>query len=200
MPSRPLDPIEREEQVIDLEGRVFTLRAVRDEDGAAFIEMFERLSLEDVRFRFFGPLRELTPEFASRLTKLDHDREMAFVLCDPVSSEPSRSEPNRQPVGAKIYGVVRIAIDPEGGTAEFAVIVRTDMKHHGLGLVLMQHIIAYSKARGLSKIHGDVMRENENMLNFCHTLGFTMRAMPGEMNIVEVELDLRAPGIQAPVL
>jgi acetyltransferase len=194
MPSRPLDPIERDEQVADLEGRVFTLRAVRDEDGAAFIEMFERLSLEDVRFRFFGPLRELTPEFAARLTQLDHDREMAFVLCDPVSSESGRSEPNRKPGSAKIYGVVRLALDSEGSrTAEFAVVVRTDMKHHGLGLVLMQHVIAYSKARGLRMIHGDVLRENENMLNFCRTLGFTVHDVPDTWDIVEVELDLRAP-------
>jgi acetyltransferase len=182
-------PAELAETVTGSDGRVFLLRPVRPEDAPAFIEMFKRLSPEDVRFRFFGPMRTLTPEFAARLTRLDHDREMAFVLCDPISSEP-----DRVPGSAQIYGVVRLALDPEGSsTAEFAVVVRTDMKHHGLGLVLMQHIIAYSKARGLRMIHGDVLRENENMLNFCHTLGFTLRTMPGEMNIVEVELDLRTP-------
>jgi len=171
-----------EEQVELPDGRRFLLRPVRPEDAPAFIEAFEKLSAEDVRMRFFAPKKSLSPNFAARLTQIDYDREMALVLTE-TAVEPGRAE---------VFGVVRIAADPDNDKAEFAIIVRTDMKGQGLGSFLMRRIIDYARSRGIRLVYGDVLRENESMLKLCRMLGFTVHGVPEEGDIVEVRLELQA--------
>jgi acetyltransferase len=175
-------PTGLEEKIVLPDGRTLLLRPVRPEDGPAFIETFEKLSPEDVRMRFFAPKKSLSPNFAARLTQIDYDREMALVLSDP--DQPSRK--------AEIYGVVRIAADPDNEKAEYAILVRTDMKGLGLGPFLMRRIIDYARARGIRTLFGDVLRENESMLKLCRSLGFSVRSVPEEADIVEVKLELQA--------
>jgi acetyltransferase len=62
------------EKRIDHEGEALLLRPIRPEDEPALRETVRRLSPEDIRFRFFGPLRELSHEAAARLTQIDYDR------------------------------------------------------------------------------------------------------------------------------
>ena len=75
--------------------------------------------------RFFGPLRELTHEMAARLTQIDYDREMAFLLLD----------------GKELLGVGRLAADPGFEQAEFALIVASDRQGHGYGTLLLRHVL-----------------------------------------------------------
>jgi acetyltransferase len=175
-------PTELEEKLTMFDGRDLILRPVLPEDAHAFVEAFEKLSPEDVRMRFFASMKALSPVFLARLTQIDYDREMAFVL----------AERNQPPGKASIYGVVRIAADPDNERAEYAVIVRTDCKGHGLGVLLMKHIVAYAQARGTRLLYGEVLRENSVMLTICRELGFSTHNVPGEPEIVRVELDLKA--------
>ena len=175
-------PTELEEKISLPDGRVFLLRPVRPEDGPAFVSAFEKLSPDDVRMRFFAPKKALSANMAARLTQIDYDREMALVL----------SEPGVPSGRAEIFGVVRIAADPDNERAEYAIIVRSDMKGLGFGALLMRRIIDYARSRGIGVLHGDVLRENENMLKLCRALGFTVHAIPEEGDIVRVELVLQA--------
>ncbi|HLI10123.1 MAG TPA: bifunctional acetate--CoA ligase family protein/GNAT family N-acetyltransferase [Alphaproteobacteria bacterium] len=163
-------------------GRRFLLRPVRPEDAPAFIDAFQKLSPEDVRMRFFAPMKVLSPGFAARLTQIDYDREMALVLCAP----------DRPPGSTEIFGVVRLAADPDNEKAEFAIIVRSDLKGLGLGTLLMHRIVDYARARGIGTLYGDVLRENEAMLKLCQALGFTLHNVATEADIVEVRLALQA--------
>ncbi len=56
-----------------------TIRPIRPEDAQAHKAFFSRLSPQDIRFRFFSSMRELSPEQTVRLTQVDYDREMAFI-------------------------------------------------------------------------------------------------------------------------
>jgi acetyltransferase len=163
-------------------GRTLMLRPVRPEDAPAFIAAFEKLSPEDVRMRFFAPKKALSANFVARLTQIDYDREMALVL----------SERGASPGRAEIYGVVRIAADPDNESAEYAIIVRTDMKGQGFGYFLMNKIIAYARARGVRRLYGDVLRENESMMKMCREFGFAFHPVAEDGEIVRVELDLQA--------
>ena len=111
---------------------------------------------EDVRMRFFGPLRELSHEMAARLTQIDYDREMAFLLLD----------------GKELLGVGRLAADPDFEQAEFALIVASDRQGHGYGRLLLEHVLHYAKARGVTRVVGHVLRENDKMLDLARRLGF----------------------------
>jgi acetyltransferase len=161
-------------------GESCTLRPIRPEDAAAIAAFFARLSPEDVRMRFFAALRRLSTALLARLTQLDYDREMALLLC----SNGAGTEP-------EIYGVARLSADPDNDKAEFAVVVRSDLKGHGLGRLLMGRLIAYARGRDLRLLQGDVLHENRQMLDFCRELGFALQPLPEDADIVRVILPLK---------
>ena len=151
--------LEREETIPSLGPAL--LRPVRPEDENAFVRFFESLSPEDVRLRFFAPLREMPRTQLVRLTQIDYDREMAFVLETGPGSATS-----------DILGVVRIAADPDNQRAEFALTVRSDLKGRGLGTLLLGRMLDYARDRGIGEVFGDILAENTLMLALCRQLGF----------------------------
>ena len=156
-------------------------RPIRPEDEPAHNEFFSRLSQEDIRFRFFGLIRELPHSQMARFTQIDYDREMAFIAV-------GKDEANH----AETLGVVRTANDANNHTAEFAIIVRSDMKGQGLGRLLLEKMIRYCRQRGMSRIIGQVLMENKAMLELARKLGFTSR-LSKEGDAMEVVLNLTAP-------
>ncbi len=62
--------------------------------------------------------------------------------------------------------------DPDYVKAEYAVLVRSDLKGKGLGWQLMQQIIDYARAEGLQELFGSVLAENGTMLRMAQELGF----------------------------
>jgi len=148
------------------------MRPVRPEDAPAIVRYFEQLTPEDVRLRFFTPMRELSPALLARLTQIDYDREMAFVLLDATSG---------------ILGVARLAADPDNLKAEFAVSVRSDLKGRGLGRFLMQALVGYARSRGIREIFGDVLQGNTLMLALARDLG-CIAAPPNRDGIIRVTL------------
>jgi acetyltransferase len=69
---------------------------------------------------------------------------------------------------------VRAISDPEGTRAEFAILVRSDMKGMGLGALLMDKLIRYCRARGIVQLIGDVLTENRRMLAIANDFGFAV--------------------------
>ena len=79
---------------------------------------------------------------------------------------------------------------PRRGRGEYAVLVRSDLKSHGLGWLLMQTIIEYARAEGIRMIEGQVLRENTTMLKMCRELGFEIASDPEEADVQVVRLKL----------
>lgn len=74
--------------------------------------------------------------------------------------------------GPSIIGVARALITPDNSDAEFAILVRSDLKGKGLGKVLMQKIISYCKIKGTKQMSGMTMPTNRGMLMLAQNLGF----------------------------
>jgi acetyltransferase len=153
-----------------------TIRPIRPEDATAHAAFFARLSPEDIRYRFFSAIRELSPEQTVRLTQVDYDREMAFIAVNETTGET--------------VGVARLACDPDGRSGEFAVIVQADMKGRGLASHLMRRLIAWARQRGLAEVVGQVLADNQPMLAFVRHLGFTVHRMAEDPEVMEVTLVL----------
>jgi len=77
--------------------------------------------------------------------------------------------------------------------AEFAILVRSDLKGKGLGWRLMQHLIAYARAEGLQEIYGQVLATNVTMLNMCSELGFAIEAPEADVGLRLARLQLGGP-------
>lgn len=165
------------EQFVEIEGiGTSLLRPIRPEDAPALVRLFEKLAPEDIRLRFFSPWRSLPPDQLARLTQIDYDREMAFALLAPD--------------GQGVLGVVRLAADPDNIRAEFAVLMRSDLKGHGIGRLLMRHLIDYARERGLKALFGEVLSENTAMLALCRELGFSITREVDSHGVLRTELSL----------
>jgi len=173
-------PKELEEMIPLGDGRTLLLRPILPEDEPALQAGFAKLTPEEIRFRFFVPVKVLSHVTAARFTQIDYDREMAFVLTDPEVAGK-----------ASIYGVVRIIADANNETAEYAVIVSHEMTGMGLGILLMRRIIDYARSRGIGEIYGDVLAENRTMLKLCKVFGFTERLDLEDYSIKKVSLKLK---------
>jgi acetyltransferase len=168
-------PSELEEMVAIADGSKFLLRPIRPEDEPQLVAAFAQLSPQAIRMRFFSTMRELPHSLAARLSQIDYDREMALVLTDPGSA-------GRQ----SVYGVVRLAADPDNERAEYAIVVRDDMAGRGLGVLLMRRMLAYAERRGIKEVFGDVLAENKRMLDIARRLDFTAAPLAEQPSIVRV--------------
>jgi acetyltransferase len=170
-------PSELEHLVTTRTGRLFRVRPVRPEDEPAVIDMLKRSSMEDIRLRFFAPMKEISHAFIARLTQIDYDREMALVATEASDN-------------ADILGVARIVADPNNENAEYAVMVRSDLKGQGLGFQLMTDILNYARSRGIAHVFGDVLRENTTMLGMAKDLGFNIVPDMQDPQVLRVDCDL----------
>lgn len=155
--------------------RIF-VRPIRPEDEPQLHDFLRHVTSQDLRLRFFAPVKEFSHEFIARLTQLDYARAMAFVAFDEVTNE--------------LVGVVRIHSDSIYENGEYAILLRSDLKGRGLGWALMQLIIEYAKSEGLKMISGDVLQENIIMLEMCRNLGFEIKTDPADPGICDVRLKL----------
>jgi acetyltransferase len=170
-------PRELEQDVTIAGGRKLQLRPIRPEDEPALLRAFSRLTEDEVRARFFVPMKTLPHVTAARFTQIDYDREMAFVLADPGA-----------PAAAELHAVVRLAADPDNARAEFAIIVEHELTGLGLGGLLMRRLIDYATERGIGELYGDVLEDNVVMLALCRSLGF--HKDPAQDRVVRVTLPL----------
>ncbi len=170
--------LEREYALPD--GRAFLIRPILPEDEPELKDLVKRMPAEDVRMRFFQPIRELPHEMAARLTQLDYEREMAFIVTEPQSL----------PGKGKIWGAVRCNADPNLEKAEYAIIVDRAMIGMGLGPMLMRYIIDYARKIGIKELYGEVLRENEAMLRLNRALNFKFQTSPDDPGVIHVILPL----------
>jgi len=162
-------------------GRTITLRPIRPEDEAQHLAFLQRLSPEDVRMRVFYSRRSIEHSELARLTQLDYEREMAFIVT--AAGEADSAEDT--------LAVARAACDPDNQSAEFGVIVRSDLKGSGLGRRVMDKLIAHLRARGTQRLVGSVLADNSGMLALARQLGFVIEAAERGDNVHPVWLDLR---------
>ena len=167
------------EKTVDWHGQPLLLRPIRPDDAAAHIAFFDRLDPEDVRMRMFVRMRALDPAQLARFTQIDYDREMAFIATRTLPDGSSET-----------LGVARAIADPDNLRAEFAVIVRSDLKGQGLGTLLMRTLIDYCRAKGIHELVGEALVQNSLILRLAHGLGFTRRHETGD-EVVHLSLPLQ---------
>jgi acetyltransferase len=160
------------------DGTAILVRPVRPEDEPLYGPFFAAVTPADLRLRFFAPVKDFSHPFVARLTQIDYARAMAFVAIDETS-------------GA-LLGVVRLHADANYESGEYAILIRSDLKGHGLGWLLMQLMIEYARSEGIRTMNGQVLRENTMMLEMCRELGFHVASDPQEPSSMVVTLELSA--------
>ncbi len=177
-------PTDLEETITLANDRELRLRPVLPEDEPSLQALVSRASPEDLRRRFFQPIRELSHEVAATLTQIDYHREMALVAVGPGL-----------PGKAEVYGIVNLSADPNNERAEYSILVDRALMGQGLGNRLMRRIIHYARACGIQEIYGEVLTENKPMLQMNRALGFAVHNDPEDPGLKHVVLQLHQVGL-----
>lgn len=148
------------------DGQTVKIRPIRPEDADIEQEFVRSLSSETKYYRFMNTLRELSQSQLVRLTQIDYDREMAFI----ATTEKDDREVE--------IGVARYAMNPDGESCEFAIVVSDDWQGKGLARRLMGVIIDAARLRGAKYMNGDFLAENRRMIQFVSSLGFVLSPHP----------------------
>jgi RimJ/RimL family protein N-acetyltransferase len=150
------------------------IRQLMPEDAGLYPDFLRHVTAEDLRLRFFASMQSISAEVLDKLIHYDPARAMAFIAIDEHTK--------------KMLGVVRLHDDKNAETAEFAILVNSQLKGHGIGWLLMKRMIEHAKQKNLKTVHGQVLAENATMLAMCAELGFHVADDPDDPRLKAVML------------
>ncbi|KRA64950.1 CoA-binding protein [Caulobacter sp. Root656] len=158
-------------------GLTFHVRPVRPEDTPAVAAFFAQLDAEDLRLRFLSPLRTVDADRLALMTQVDYRRTITFLALDAD--------------GRTVIATAMLASGADPERAEVAVTVRSDLKGHGLGWTLLDHVLAYARARGVKVVQSLESADHVAALQLERDMGFTARICPDDtaLRIVERRID-----------
>lgn len=129
-------------------------------------------------FRFMVGLQELPRELLIRFTQIDYDRELALVALITRGSEHIQ-------IGVARY----VMTDPL--TANVAIVISDEWQRQGIGKRLFGMLIDAARARGITRLEGEVLAENQPATALVKGFGFDLSASPYGDDLVQVEKVIR---------
>jgi acyl-CoA synthetase (NDP forming)/GNAT superfamily N-acetyltransferase len=154
------------------DGGTVHLRPIRPDDADALQAMHARLSEQTRYLRFFGAYPTIPPRDLERFTVVDHHHRVAIIAT----------------LGADIIGVARY--DETGpGVAEVAFVVEDRHQGRGLGTLLLEHLAAAARERGITRFEADVLAVNRRMLRVFLDAGYAVER-EHESGAVHVRFDI----------
>jgi acetyltransferase len=167
------------------DGQRLEVRPITPSDTQALVELGKRSSREDLRLRFFSFVKPVEGPLATRLSHVDPDHEVALAAYEAQ-------------VGGKdeFLGVVRLVDCEEPRVGEFAILVRSDAKRRGIGRELIKIILELAKQRGLERVVGVVLAENQVMLTLLRQLGGRVESHGPSPGVVSVAFDLAGQAVK----
>lgn len=155
------------------DGVPFRIRPIRPDDEKLEHDFIVRLSPESRYRRMMCVMKEPSAELLHRFVHVDYDRDMAFVALvgDPPDEE--------------MIGVARYARDRTGPDSEFAVAVADAWQARGVGATLTRLLFEYAHARGVHKVYGDILADNNRMIDLVRWLGMDIHLCPQDQGLVE---------------
>jgi acyl-CoA synthetase (NDP forming)/RimJ/RimL family protein N-acetyltransferase len=162
-----------EADVVLADGGTAHLRPISPDDAETLHEFHARLSPESIYFRFFSPRPRLSERDVERFTHVDHVDRVALIAT----------------IGDAMVAVVRYD-RISGGNAEVAFLVEDAQQGRGLGTILLEHIAAAARERGVERFVADVLPENRRMGRVFRDAGYVAEQR-FEEGVLRLSLDLR---------
>lgn len=156
------------------DGTPITIRPIRPEDAKIQQAFVQSLSEETKYFRYMSTINELSHAMMIRFTQIDYDREMALIAVTMIDHEEVE------------VGVCRYAMNPDGQSCEFAVVVSDAWQHKSIAHTLMNNLFNAAREKGLKTMEGEVLANNYGMLELMTSLGFTITTSPDDHMLKDV--------------
>jgi acetyltransferase len=165
-------PSHLSKQIQLADGTNITIRPIRPEDASIEQNFVRELSPQSKYFRFMQGLNELTQQMLVRFTQLDYSRELALIAV--LENHDKETE----------LGVARYMMNPDGDSCEFALVVADRWQHKGIGSQLMSALIDAAHQRGIERMEGEILANNQNMLKLTKNLGFSLHTSDEDTGVM----------------
>ncbi|GAA3602221.1 hypothetical protein GCM10022419_103220 [Nonomuraea rosea] len=174
-------PAHWEADVVLADGGTAHVRPIRPADADRLRSFYSRLSDESIYFRFFGPRPRLSDKEVTRFTNVDYVNRVALIAT----------------LGTEMVAVIRY--DRTGpGEAEVAFLVEDAHQGRGVASVLLEHLAATARERGIERFIADVLPANMRMTGLLRQAGYTAQSQ-FEDGVVRMTLDLTPTDTSAEV-
>ena len=171
-------PHQLEEHVVTRSGLHMLIRPIKPEDAPLFADLFQKLSSESIYFRFFSPLKRISPEMLARFTQIDYGRDIALVAMAEV------------PQGEEMLGAARLIRESAlNNRAEFSIMVADALHGQGIGAALLGKLISAAHTLEIQTVVGYVLPDNTYMLRLGRKTGFRQHHNR-EMGAIELTIDI----------
>jgi acetyltransferase len=163
------------------DGTPVTIRPIPSEDEPLMVRFHETLSEQTVEMRYFGPQKlsqRIAPEQLLRIRCIDYDREMVLIVeyCDPTTGDRA------------MLGLGCLIKLHHSNDAEIALLVGDAWQGQGIGSELLRRLIQIGRDKGVARIIGEVLPDNQVVLRILPRFGFQLHRSITEP--VRVGLDL----------
>lgn len=167
-----------------IDGQPFFIRAVREWDRAALLDLFQRSSQQSRYFRYFETKNSLSDTELDYYTRLDFEHHAALAAEAP-------DEEGIIAVGR--YIEVQPATDPR--RAEVAFLVRDDYQGHGVATQLLKHLIRIARENNIVQFEAEMLPSNTRMLEVFDHSGYELKRSrePDSVRVVFPIEDERIP-------
>jgi acyl-CoA synthetase (NDP forming)/GNAT superfamily N-acetyltransferase len=153
-----------EADVVLSDGGTAHVRPIRPDDAERLVTFFHRWSAETIYRRFFTVRSELTPSEIERFVNVDHHDRVAIVA----------------ELGGEMVALARYDRLPDGDEAEVAFVVEDAHQGRGLGSVLLEHLAAAARERGIGSFLAEVLPGNRQMVGVFTDAGYVARREYGD--------------------
>lgn len=147
------------------DGTKLKFRPIRPEDEPMMVEFHKTLSDRSVVQRYTQAIAlsdRITHQRLTRMCFIDYDREMALVA---TTGERKSSQ---------IIAVGRLGRIRGTSEAQFALLVSDSFQNRGVGTQLLKKLLDVAKKERITKVVGEMLKDNTGMQQLCGNVGFTM--------------------------
>jgi acyl-CoA synthetase (NDP forming)/RimJ/RimL family protein N-acetyltransferase len=183
--DQPEYPVEWEADVVLRDGSTTHVRPIRPEDADALQRFHMTQSERSTYLRFFAALQRIPERMLTQFVTVDHVRRAALVAVRPGQGSDGVA-------GEDIVGVARYDVtddQPGRRTAEVAFNIADALQGQGLGSVLLEHIAAAARERGVHRFTAEVLPQNRAMLGVFREAGYAVEQHLDD-GVVTVSVDL----------
>ncbi|RLU89214.1 GNAT family N-acetyltransferase [Streptomyces griseocarneus] len=140
------------------DGTTVRVRQAVPEDRASVLRLYERMSPENLRLRFFSTGTSAGRRAAEQACAAGHPGERAFLAEAETDGE--------------VVGVAEYHAAPEtAGQAEVALAVADEWHHRGVGTLLLEHLVDAARTDGVGTFTAEALSENFPVIRVFRDLG-----------------------------
>jgi acyl-CoA synthetase (NDP forming)/GNAT superfamily N-acetyltransferase len=145
-----------EADVVLSDGGTVHLRPIIPDDAQKILALHGRLSERTRYFRYFAPYPHMSQKDLTRFSVVDHHGRVAFGAF----------------LGDELIAVGRYERLADSDSAEVAFVVEDGHQGRGLGSILLEHLAAAARERGLARFVAEVLGENSQMVRVFRDAGY----------------------------